>query len=229
MYDKIAFAKIGWYKDYNYCNEDRGDLPRGRHEYIQRVGDAHERFNFQRMQDRTYGGYVHWIGKYKGLPNPDEPTGWLVIWVAAYEGTEPLMAVGLYADATFLPEYKKRPVQEFGRDAEDEQYVYCVSATRAQQIPVDERQEFPISGAHFRRSSIVYVRGGRRSEPWRDELAHCAEEIVEQYPPLSAGQERRVRRHRPAVGHLVPTQAVGPRPAGRQRRLGPGRTAPGSQ
>jgi hypothetical protein len=127
---------------------------------------------------------VHWIGKYKGLPNPVEKAGWLIIWVAAHKGTGPLMAVGLYADASFLgPEYKKRSVQEFGRDAEDEQYVYCISTTRARQIPVGKRQEFPISGTHFRRSSIVYVRGGGRLAPWRSKLAKDAETIVERYPP----------------------------------------------
>jgi hypothetical protein len=56
MYDTIAFAKIGWYKNYNYYNEDHRDLPRGRHEYIKRVGDAHERLTFSRCKTERMVG-----------------------------------------------------------------------------------------------------------------------------------------------------------------------------
>jgi hypothetical protein len=180
MHNKIAFAKTAWSELYE------GGPVYGRHGYIGKYEEGHERYNFLPTPDGSYCGYLPPIGKTWAVPKPQERDGWLLIFVAAREGRGHLTVVGWYEDATFEQEYLSRPEYETNRqfetDVNGDEFVYCVSARIAHRIPVDERT-VTICGEHFRRSSILYARGGLRSESWRQRLAEEAESIVQAFIP----------------------------------------------
>jgi hypothetical protein len=196
MHKKIAFAKTGWSDFY------QGGPVLGRFEYIREYEEAHEKFNFLQTPDGNYCGYVPPIGSTWSVPKPTVPGGWLVVFVSARDGKGPLTVVGWYEDATFAPEYLARPEYEtddpFETDARGQQFLYCISARRGYLIPPDQRS-VSISGAHFRRSPILYVRGSGRREPWREDLAQVAEDVVRQFGGSSASERGKFRGQLPVT------------------------------
>ena len=175
MFDKIMYAKTGWSDLY------KGGAVFGRHDYISEFEEAHEKFNFLEGPEAKFYGYIPPIGKEFRPPKPKDAFGWLVVFVAAQNGHGPLTVIGWYELATFELEYKSRPEYgtgvDFETDINGEDYVYCVFAKKATLIPTGQRT-FIISGKHFRRAPIVYVKGQGKNEPWREELAKYAEQIV---------------------------------------------------
>jgi len=162
MAARIAFAKTGWSEEYS-----GGDVF-GRHAHIAEGKEAQERFNFFPASDGKFYAYIPRIGR-SSPPKPKETDDWLVIFVAARDGTGPLTVVGWYEHAVFENEYKKRP--------DESDYLYCVSSDSARQIPAEKRGKI-IPSDHFKRTPIVYARGNGMDDEWRQKLAELAEEIV---------------------------------------------------
>lgn len=175
MHPRIAFAKTGWSEEY------RGAPIVGRHAYISAYAEAHERFNFLPGPDKRFYAYLPPIGEHQGPPKPSEQEGWLVVFVAARDGDGPLTVVGWYEDASFEVSYMARPEYElsvqFETPSDGGQFVYCISAPMAHLV-VPEQRTITVSGAHFRRSPIIYARGGGKADTWRAEFAELAERLV---------------------------------------------------
>ena len=175
MYNRIAYVKTGWSDTY------QGGAVFGRHDYITEYEDAHERFNFLPGPDGRYYGYIPPIGKKYRPPQPEKSDGWLIIFVAAERGQGPLTVVGWYDHAQLEDEYQDRPEYganvEFETDVEDVKFMYCIVSDSATLIPTADRT-ITISGKHFRRSPIVYVRGTESKDTWRTELAKFAVKMV---------------------------------------------------
>ena len=175
MHPRIAFAKTGW------SEECCGAPVVGRHAYISEYEEAYERLNFLPGPDERFYAYVPLIGKHQGPPNPSEKEGWLVIFVAARDGNGPLTVVGWYEDASFEASYKARREYELGvpfeTPSDGGQFVYCISAPTAR-LFLPAQRAITVPGAHFRRSPIIYARGGGKSDPWRAEFAKLAERLV---------------------------------------------------
>lgn len=161
MAARIAFAKTGWSKEYL-----GGDVS-GRHAHIAEGKKAEERFNFLPASDGKFYAYIPRIGR-SSPPKPKETDDWLVIFVAARDGTGPLTVVGWYEHAIFERKYQVRP---------DKGNYYCVSSDSARPISVEKRK-YEISSGHFKRTPIVYARGNGKNDNWRQELAALAEKIV---------------------------------------------------
>ncbi len=178
LFDKIAFVKTGWSDYYS------GGPIIGRHDYIYKFNDAHERFNFLQAPDKKYYAYIPPIGEKYSVPQPADREGWLIIFVSAYEGKGPLVAVGYYVNARFESELKYRPEYElqipFETDVQGNKYSYCIISNEAYLIPKSER-DFEIDGKHFRRSPIIYARGVNNKDNWRKDYANIAEQIYRQY------------------------------------------------
>lgn len=173
--DRIAFVKTGWATSYE------GEEVVGRHAHIGEYNEAHERFNFKRAPDGRFYAYIPPMGRHESAPSPRDTRGWLLIFVAARNGNGPLTVVGWYENAVFEHTYLDRPEYEIGdfeMDIHGNPYSYCFSADRATLIPLQLRQTV-VSGVHFKRSPIIYVRGNGRNEAWRQEFAELAESIVE--------------------------------------------------
>lgn len=173
--DRIAFVKTGWATSYE------GEEVVGRHAHIGEFNEAHERFNFKKAPDGRFYAYIPPMGRYESAPSPRDSSGWLLIFVAARNGNGPLTVVGWYEDAVFERAYVARPEYEVGdyeMDIHGNHYSYCFSADRATLIPLHLRQTV-VSGDHFKRSPIIYVRGNGRNEAWRQGFAELAESIVE--------------------------------------------------
>ena len=153
----------------------------GRYAHITKFDEAHERFNFLMNSDSNYYGYLPPIGKMERPPQPKVKNGWLLIFVSAKNGNGPLTVVGWYENATLHGDYADRPEYEtdedFETDIHDVKYGYCISASKAHLIPVTDRTQ-KISGEHFKRSPVLYVRGNEKSESWREEFAILAETLV---------------------------------------------------
>lgn len=175
MYSRIAFVKTGWSDEY------RGDPVIGRHAHVQDYAEAHERFNFLKSFNGNYYAYLPPIGKKLRPPQPKETSGWLLIFVAARNGSGPLTVVGWYKDAVFYSEYIDRPeyseTNGFENDIHGSKYHYCISARAATLIPTQDRSLI-VRGDHFKRTPILYVRGNGKSDRWREDLAKLAESIV---------------------------------------------------
>ena len=180
-YSKIAYVKTGWSEYY------RWDVVVGKHRNINRYNEAYEKFNFLPGKDNIYYGYLPPIGKFKVPPKPDTTNGWLLIFVAAREGVGRLTVVGWYEDATFEGRYLKRPEYALGipfeHDVNGKQFEYCLRTRKAVLIPPDSRRT-TIDGDHFRRTPVIYVKGGKKISKWREKLANRAIKIV------SAGESR---------------------------------------
>lgn len=179
--ERIAFVKAGWAEDY------QGEEVVGRHGFIKDFSEAHERFNFMKGPDGRYYGYIYPIGQYESCPKPAVTTGWLVIVVAARDGDGPLTVVGWYENATFERDYTPRPEYEAGDfelDIHGNQYAYCFSADKATLIPLHLRQTV-VSGDHFKRTSVIYARGNRQQDAWRDAFAALAEQVVGLQPAIA--------------------------------------------
>ena len=175
MQERIALVKTGWSDEY------QGGQVLGRYAHIEQFDEAHERFNFRHAADGRYYGYLPPIGKQQRPPQPKVDHGWLLIFVSARNGSGPLTVVGWYEDATLHTEYLDRPEYttepDFERDVHGAKFGYCISAETAHLIPVASRTQ-TVSGDHFKRSPILYVRGNGKNDAWRKELADLAEELV---------------------------------------------------
>jgi hypothetical protein len=213
---KIAFVKTGWSDWY------QGGPVSGRHGYLRHSGAGHERFNFMPVPNGLYYGYLPPIGRQERPPQPSDLSNWLLVFVAARDGSGPLTIVGWYENAVFSREYIPRPeYQETGFETDDDgnQYLYCVSSDRVLLIPLELRTT-TIDGSHFRRAPIIYARGGQRSEPWRGALAAVAEDMLTRFTFVDAnlvlqnasaehGREvegqaiDRARRHLTELGYSV--------------------------
>jgi hypothetical protein len=175
MFERIAVVKTAWSDDY------AGEMPKGRHANIRKLGDAYERYNFQKGPRGRYYGYLPPMGEKERPPQAAETTGWLLVFVAAQNGTGPLVVVGWYEDATLHDEYLKRPEyaepRGFPTDIHGAPYSYCLTARRVHLIPSGERI-YRIAGDHIRRAPIVYLRGGPGTDPWRAALARELEILI---------------------------------------------------
>lgn len=175
--ERIAFVKIGWSEAYE------GDLVRGRAGWINANGDAHERFNFLRGPDGRFYGYLPPIGPKFRTPQPDEPAGWLVIFVAPLDGSGRLVPVGWFEDATFEEDYEERPEYAAGvpfeRDVKGDPYIYAIHADRGTLIPARVRQRITVPGRpHFGQTPVLYAAGYGRPAPWRAAYRKLALRIV---------------------------------------------------
>lgn len=179
MHTRIALVKTGWSDEY------QGGPVLGRYAHIAQYDEAHERYNFQRTSNGKYYGYLPPIGSKERPPQPKVAEGWLLIFVSARKGNGPLTVVGWYEDATLHPEYLPRPEYstepDFETDVHGAKFGYCISAPKAHLIPVADRTQ-TISGDHFKRSPVLYVKGNGRNETWRRDLAQLAEELVKTSP-----------------------------------------------
>lgn len=179
MHERIALVKTGWSDEY------QGGPVIGRYAHIEKFDEAHERFNFLKTADGKYYGYLPPIGKLYRPPQPKDSEGWLLIFISARNGNGPLTVVGWYEDATLHTEYLDRPEYstepDFETDVHGSNFGYCISARIAHLIPVASRTQ-TISGDHFKRSPILYVRGNGKNDSWRRELANFAEELVKNPP-----------------------------------------------
>lgn len=179
MHERIALVKTGWSELY------QGGPVFGRYAHIAQFDEAHERFNFLQHLDGLFYGYLPPIGAKKRPPQPQVTDDWLLIFVSARNGNGPLTVVGWYDNATFHEEYAERPEystsEDFETDAQREKYSYCLSAKTGHLIPTTSRTHI-VSGAHFKRSPVLYVRGNGKDEPWRRELARMAETLVAEPP-----------------------------------------------
>lgn len=179
MHDRIALVKTGWSEQY------QGGAVLGRYAHITEFNEAHERFNFLKHSDGYFYGYLPPIGKKEHPPQPKVNVGWLLIFVSAKNGHGPLTVVGWYENATLLEEYAERPEystsEDFETDVHGNKYGYCLSANTGHLIPAASRIH-TVSGEHFKRSPILYVRGNGKNESWRNELAIFAETIVAELP-----------------------------------------------
>jgi hypothetical protein len=184
MHTQIALVKTGWSDEY------QGGPVLGRYAYIAEFDEAHERFNFQRTSDGRFYGYLPPIGKNLRPPQPKTSNGWLLIFVSARNGNGPLTVVGWYEDATLHSEYADRPEYhtelDFETDVHGAKFGYCISADTAHLIPTRSRTQ-TISGAHFKKSPILYVRGNGKNDSWRQELAALAEKLVSDPPADTDG------------------------------------------
>lgn len=175
MRKRIAFVKTAWSENY------QGDPVVGRHAHISEFDEGHERFNFLRANDDRFYGYLPPIGSKHRPPQPKEKKDWLVVFVAARNGTGPLTVVGWYNNANFESDYTDRPEYQSGNDFETdsdgENYIYCVSSDSANLIPVSERY-ITVPGDHIKRTPIVYARGNGQGDDWRRALSELAEKIV---------------------------------------------------
>lgn len=204
MYPRIAFVKTGWSDDYE------GGPVLGRYAHLQAYDEAHERFNFLKHSSGRYFGYLPPIGKKARPPQPKIADGWLLVFVSAKNGSGPLTVVGWYKDATFHSEYVDRPDYSasgcFENDVHGNKYSYCLSAKSAHLIPTASRTDI-VSGDHFKRTPVLYVRGNGKDDDWREELARFAEALVsghsraEQLPPKLAfpNPEQRKRVEQAAI------------------------------
>lgn len=172
MEKQIAFVKTGWSEEY------KGGPVVGRFAYEE---DYHERFNFLPVPGEGFFGYLPPIGEQRRPPQPENKQDWLLIFVAARNAKGPLTVVGWYRHATLESKYNSRPEYEmetdFPTDASGNPFVYCIHSPEAHLIPAPDR-EIEISGKHFRRPPIVYVRGTGQDDAWRKELAMLAEQII---------------------------------------------------
>ncbi|WP_459873755.1 protein NO VEIN domain-containing protein [Endothiovibrio diazotrophicus] len=175
MHKRIAFVKTGWSDHYE------GGPVLGRHAHVQEYDEAHERFNFLKNSDGRYYGYLPPIGKKERPPQPKEKENWLLVFVSARNGSGPLTVVGWYEHAIFHEEYLERPeyseLEGFELDVHGGEYGYCLSADAAHLIPTSSRKE-TVSGDHFKRTPVLYVRGNGKDDEWRNELAEFAESLV---------------------------------------------------
>ena len=174
QYDKIALVKVAW-SDNGY----QGDFVSGNYGYGKDFCESeennvvsfrgHEAYNFKAYKEMCYA-YIPPIRKNKegeGIPpKPMDPNGWLVIFLS-YKSTK-LYIVGWYENASFVEytsreEYKDKSI-EFPKDAENENYKYCVKAQKEKvYVPLCpikcESEEIKL---HLKRQ-ILYVKGNESS------------------------------------------------------------------
>ncbi len=125
------------------------------------------------------------------------------MFVAARNGNGPLTVVGWYEHAILHEEYIDRPEysepEDFELDVHGNKYRYCLSANKAHLIPTSSRIE-TVSGDHFKRTPVLYVRGNGKDDVWRNELAEFAEKLVakkkaiESRPPKLSFPDQKQRK-----------------------------------
>jgi len=175
--EKIAFVKTGWSEEY------RGGPVSGKHGYLLENKTGHERFNFLKAPNGRFYGYLPPIGRNYRPPQPKEKRGWLVIFVAAKNGTGPLTVIGWYKSAVFESEYQDRPEYQlssgFEKDERGKEYGYCVYSQDGYLIPVADRYT-TVPGQHFKRAPIIYAQQGNASDQddWRKEFVKLAKQVM---------------------------------------------------
>lgn len=178
MPENIMFAKIGWSEDYT------GGIILGRASWIKKSrGDAHERFNFLPGPDGSFYGYIPPIGQKFSTPQPDDTSGWLVIFVAPLAGHGPLVPVGWYVNATIESETTERPEYTagvaFDMDVKGDPYLYTISANTARLIPAGVRHRIRVPGTpRFGSSPILYAAGHGPKKAWRKTYLNLAKKII---------------------------------------------------
>lgn len=178
-FSKVMIAKIAWSEAYS------GGTVYGRHAYLKEKSKkrvhtrngktyfeavGHETYNFLSYDKRCYG-YIPPIGEDYVPPNPTDPKGWLVIFVAPYMGYGNYVAVGWYENATFewntkngIRIYKKRPHDKnFPKDEENKDFTYCLKTNKkdAHLIKSSFRPLYTVKGGvakHLGRTCI-YLEG----------------------------------------------------------------------
>lgn len=168
MVERIAVIKTGWSDDF------QGAEVEGDHRYVRENGYGHEKFNFRRTPDGTFCIYTPPLRE-ETPPNPKHKAGWLVFHLAKRPKRSGLYLVGWYEDAEFLnryqprPEYKQRP-SRLELDNGGQPYSYIIAAPKAVQLnSLDTPHIF--RGDKMKRAPVFYLRGGDKSEGWRDHLA----------------------------------------------------------
>lgn len=179
-YQNVAIIKTAWSIDY------RGGPVIGNFVFVSQNQEGHERFNFLPAFDGKFYGYLPPIGNTYSVPNPTSKTGWLLVFVSKRPGQSGLYIVGWYEDATFTGAYASRPEYSAGvpfeRDRNGNDYVYAVTAAHAVLVPEPLRVE-RLYTDRIKSTPIAYLRGGPKSDPWRDELAR---EVFNQLGRLSS-------------------------------------------
>ena len=149
MPPKLVLLKTAW------CDRYEGDPAVGNFEYIQKHGEKSgaERFNFRLNDDGLYYGYCPPIGETYASPNPPDPTGWTVVWVAKKPRTNGVRIVGVYFDATFVGTQRSTRI-------EGDEVIYCVTASRAFLVPPELRTKaFP---SPIKSAPCLYLTGGNK-------------------------------------------------------------------
>ena len=175
QFPRILFAKVAWADLYE------GDELVAGHGFVQEHNDGHERFNFKASPDGRYYGYL--MPQANGCPAPRDRTGWLVIFVARWQGTGEFVPVGWYQNARILKGYRDRPeYPQFELDRTGDRYSYVLEAdshSDVHRIPPAERSAVTVPSApRFVNAKFLYARGHGEWHPWRDEYLSVAERIL---------------------------------------------------
>ena len=167
MVQRLAVIKTAWSDTY------RGGPVEGDFKFVDEHKEGHERFNFQPGPGGRFYGYLPPIGD-GAVPKPLNADGWLLAFVAKRPKKAGLYLVGWYEDASFQPTYQQRPEYDstagFVVDRKGDRFVYCIEATKAFLIPRADRK-FKFKGDRIKSTPIAYLKGGKRDDPWRHQLA----------------------------------------------------------
>lgn len=186
---RICIAKTGWSSNYQGANVY------GRHDYVQRTKDGHERFNFLPGPDGQFYVYIPPNRGGHVIPDPDD--GWLILIVAAETHNQgrsfrPLRVIGWFEEATFVPQFirpeylhdRTFPTMESG-----EKYTYTAKAKRAFLIPERERNVgLPLQhGRKLGSAPSILVRGPSADPTlgWKADYASFAENFVQARRPFT--------------------------------------------
>lgn len=180
----MAIIKTGWSNDYV------GDDPTGNYKFLVDRGQGHERFNFLPAPDGHYYGYLPPIGRDWAVPNPQEKSGWLLVFVAKRPKTAGLYIVGWYENAEFESEYLPRPEyaagEPFEHDVHGETFFYAVHAESAIAVP-EPLRTVKIDTKRIKRTPIAYLLGNGSDDRWRSDLAR---NVLQQMKALEVEIER---------------------------------------
>ncbi|WP_370611538.1 hypothetical protein [Klebsiella aerogenes] len=188
---QIAIIKCGWSDWYE------GGPVQGRHGYIQER-EAHEKFNFLHHPTEGYQVYIPPMGIERKAPRPRDPDNWLLVMVAAEEGSKPLKIVGWYEGASFNHDGYRPRTFFFGPESEarltdhGDDYYYCITARKAVCVPPEKRTEAArIDGRHLGSTPIAYIEGHgrtRQTDPWRDSLYRTVTRFIQHYTQNESAQ-----------------------------------------
>lgn len=165
---RIAIIKTAWSDDY------QGDHAVGGFKFLAERGEGHERFNFLPGPDGHYYGYLPPIGSDWSVPNPEEKSGWLLVFVAKRPKIPGLFITGWYENADFESKYLPRPEyatdEPFERDANGETFFYALTAETGVVVPEAIRTS-KLNTNRIKRTPIAYLKGNGATDAWRSKLA----------------------------------------------------------
>ena len=158
---KILWVKFGWSEYYRggpvdgnfgWLNDHRGKKDEGR---------GHEAFNFMRVSDGTYYGYVPpQIGDY--APWNEAKTGWTVVCLAKNPKHKGIYVVGWYENATLIGGWKKSPLNHLddgaGELSSPYDSSYCITSKSAFFIPPELRSD-PFSDPSVGQGKYSFLSG----------------------------------------------------------------------